>query len=242
MKLTAITLRVRQLVAGVVAAEQVEAAVEQVAAGGQRDGRQQHGARQCRAAMSPAPRPSRRCAHSAPAARPPARRTRRSATRLTQGHQAAGPAAPCRARAAPRRDVRVRAWRRELIAPGLAPSAQAGCRRRPWRAQARHVARQPGRPAPDSSRSEVEGEEAAHQRASRCSSPSVLAAAPACSCGASGARAARDSCWLKARSRMTTLASRLSDRLSGSRLLEPTVAHSSSTSATLPCSGRSQYS
>ena len=57
--------------------------------------------------------------------------------------------------------------------------------------------------------------------------------------GAPGARAAR---WLKPRSRMMTLASRLSDRLSGSRLLEPTVAHSSSITATLPCSGRSQYS
>ena len=46
----------------------------------------------------------------------------------------------------------------------------------------------------------------------------------------------------KARSRSTTLASRFSDRLSGSRLLEPTVAQSSSTTATLPCSGRLQYS
>jgi 1,4-alpha-glucan branching enzyme len=49
-------------------------------------------------------------------------------------------------------------------------------------------------------------------------------------------------CELKPRSRMITLASRLSARLSGSRLLEPTVAHSSSISATLPCSGRSVYS
>ena len=42
----------------------------------------------------------------------------------------------------------------------------------------------------------------------------------------------RCSCALKARSWMMTLASRFSDRLSGSRLLEPTVDQASSTSAT----------
>ncbi|MNP56826.1 hypothetical protein D3C76_1515840 [compost metagenome] len=47
---------------------------------------------------------------------------------------------------------------------------------------------------------------------------------------------------LNARSRINTLASRFIDRLNGSRLLEPTVLQSSSTNATLPCSGRSQYS
>ena len=49
-------------------------------------------------------------------------------------------------------------------------------------------------------------------------------------------------CEAKPWSRMITLASRLSARLRGSRLLEPTVDQSSSISATLPCSGRSQYS
>ncbi|CFW20738.1 Uncharacterised protein [Bordetella pertussis] len=38
------------------------------------------------------------------------------------------------------------------------------------------------------------------------------------------------------------MASRFSARLNGSRLLDPTVAHSSSMLATLPCNGRSQYS
>src|SRR5690606_6207688 len=46
----------------------------------------------------------------------------------------------------------------------------------------------------------------------------------------------------KPRSRTNRLASRLSDRLRGSRLLEPTVAHSRSITATLPWNGRRQYS
>src|SRR5262245_119818 len=44
------------------------------------------------------------------------------------------------------------------------------------------------------------------------------------------------------RSRIITFASRFSERLNGSRLLEPTVDQRSSTSATLACSGRLQYS
>src|SRR5690554_3864558 len=50
------------------------------------------------------------------------------------------------------------------------------------------------------------------------------------------------SCWLSFGSRMNRLASRFSARLSGSRLLEPTVTHSLFISATFPCRGRSQYS